>query len=223
MRDYKAYKKLLKNVYFVNGTAYAGKSTLVKKLADKYDMYHCKENYMFDDFLSKTSKESHPNMQYFNTMSSWEEFVSRSKEDYEKWMDGVSKETTPFELDALVDLASKHDKVIVDTNIPPEVLKEVSSYNRVLFMVATTDISVEYFFHRADPDKQFLLGVLNKMDRPLLAKKHFQDILVYVNRKERIDVFVHSGFLCLKRKKIKEDIDKKIALAERHFGLYEEK
>lgn len=31
-------KHYLKNVYFITGTAYAGKSTTVKMLADRYDM-----------------------------------------------------------------------------------------------------------------------------------------------------------------------------------------
>jgi len=33
------------NVYFFNGTAYAGKSTMVKALAQKYDGIVCEENY----------------------------------------------------------------------------------------------------------------------------------------------------------------------------------
>ena len=33
------------NVYFINGTAYAGKSTMVKLLAEKYDGIACEENY----------------------------------------------------------------------------------------------------------------------------------------------------------------------------------
>ena len=33
------------NVYFFNGTAYAGKSTMVKRLAEKYDGIACEENY----------------------------------------------------------------------------------------------------------------------------------------------------------------------------------
>lgn len=33
------------NVYFLNGTAYAGKSTMVKRLAEKYDGIVCEENY----------------------------------------------------------------------------------------------------------------------------------------------------------------------------------
>ena len=35
----------LKNVYFITGTAYAGKSTMVKMLAERYDMIFCGENY----------------------------------------------------------------------------------------------------------------------------------------------------------------------------------
>lgn len=33
------------NIYFINGTAYAGKSTMVKLLAGKYDGIVCEENY----------------------------------------------------------------------------------------------------------------------------------------------------------------------------------
>ena len=33
------------NVYFINGTAYAGKSTMTKLLAEKYDGILCEENY----------------------------------------------------------------------------------------------------------------------------------------------------------------------------------
>lgn len=32
-----------KNVYFINGTAYAGKSTMVKMLAEKYNGIACEE------------------------------------------------------------------------------------------------------------------------------------------------------------------------------------
>ena len=33
------------NVYFFTGTAYAGKSSMVKYLAEKYDGIACEENY----------------------------------------------------------------------------------------------------------------------------------------------------------------------------------
>ena len=38
-------KECLKNVYFINGTAYAGKSAMVRMLAEKHDMIQCGENY----------------------------------------------------------------------------------------------------------------------------------------------------------------------------------
>ena len=34
-----------KNVYFITGLAYAGKSTMAKLLAEKYNGIHCEENY----------------------------------------------------------------------------------------------------------------------------------------------------------------------------------
>lgn len=38
-------KHYLKNVYFITGTACAGKSTTVKMLAERYEMVFCGENY----------------------------------------------------------------------------------------------------------------------------------------------------------------------------------
>ena len=38
-------KAYLKNCFFINGTAYAGKSTMCKMLAEKYHLLLCGENY----------------------------------------------------------------------------------------------------------------------------------------------------------------------------------
>ena len=35
----------LRNVYFINGTAYAGKSTMAAMLAEKYGMVYCGEKH----------------------------------------------------------------------------------------------------------------------------------------------------------------------------------
>ena len=43
------------NVYFINGTAYAGKSTMVKLLAEKHGGIACEENY--HDSLSEVVNE----------------------------------------------------------------------------------------------------------------------------------------------------------------------
>ena len=41
-------KHYLKDVYFITGTAYAGKSTAVKLLAERYGMILCGENYLLE-------------------------------------------------------------------------------------------------------------------------------------------------------------------------------
>ena len=38
-------KYYLRNVYFINGTAYAGKSTAVHMLAERFGLVECGENY----------------------------------------------------------------------------------------------------------------------------------------------------------------------------------
>ena len=73
---------LLKNVYFLNGTAYAGKSTMVKLLAEKYDGICCGENY-HDQLMDAIDPVHQPNLSYFETMSGWQEFISRTPEEYE--------------------------------------------------------------------------------------------------------------------------------------------
>jgi nicotinamide riboside kinase len=51
------------NVYFINGTAYAGKSTMVKALAEKFDGIACEENYQ-DALLDDLDAREFPNLTY---------------------------------------------------------------------------------------------------------------------------------------------------------------
>lgn len=216
--NYKHLKAYLKNVYFVNGTAYAGKSTLCKRLAEKYNMILCGENYKFGDFLALTNAKTHPNMHYFNTMESWEAFIDRSKEDYQAWIDGVSLETAPFEILELIHL-SKDKRVIVDTNIPHELLKEVSDYDHVLYMVATQEIAMNEFFNRDDKDKQFLLSIIEQSTNKEARLAHYKETIAYINRQENIDYFKQTGFKVIERKTLNESIEDKVFIAEKHFKL----
>lgn len=216
--DDKILKHYLKNVYFINGTAYAGKSTICKMLADKYDMIHCEENYKFGDFLKLTTKETHPNMNYFNTMKNWEEFVTRTKEEYADWLDNTAKEQIEFEIVELLSI-SKDKKVIVDTNIPHEVLERISDRSRVCYMVTTPEISTNEWFNRMDREKQFLLDVIKNTDKPEENLKKYRETLAYINRQEVVDRFVKSGFFYLFRETVEDDILEKLKQVEEHFGL----
>ena len=148
-------KHYLRNCYFINGTAYAGKSTMCALLAERYGMLHCAENYGLNKFIEIADPVLQPNLCYTRIMPSWQAFVLRTPEEYEAWIDGSSEELIGFEIAELIRLSADR-KVIVDTNIPCEVLHRISSPNRVAILLSKQATSVERFFDR--PDEEALDG-----------------------------------------------------------------
>jgi len=109
--------------------------------------------------------------------------------------------------------------VIVDTNIPHDILVKISDYDHVAYMVATPEIAMKSFFHRDDMEKRLLFQVLENMPNPEQAKKHYEETIHYLNRQEKIDAFVNSGYFVIQRKTLEESIDDKIVQLEKHFKL----
>lgn len=206
------------NVYFINGTAYAGKSTMVKLLAEKYDGIACEENYQ-DRLLENLDTKEFPNLTYTRDLQDWGEFVRRTPDEYEAWVNGVTKECTVLEIEILKDLVSRtKKKIFVDTNISVEILHEISDENHVLIMLADPNISVQRFFERPDKEKQFLYQLLLKEDNPEDAMINFRECLKRVNSQERYMMFQKSGFNVITRDE-NRSIDETFALAESMFGL----
>lgn len=83
------------NVYFINGTAYAGKSTIVKALANKYDGIACEENY-HDTLISDLNSTEFPSLTYTRDLVNWSEFIRRTPDEYEAWVNGCTRECTIF-------------------------------------------------------------------------------------------------------------------------------
>ena len=217
--DNNIIKYYLQNVYFITGTAYAGKSTAVKMLAEKYDMICCGENYHMALSEVVATLDTHPDLCYNKMLSDWREFVTRTPEEYERWIYAVGREAAEFEVAELIAI-SQNKKVIVDTNIPLDILHEISDYNHVAVMLSPQSMSVERFFDRSDPDKQFLLNVIEECDNPEEAMQNFRECLARVNSKEHYDEYANSGFFTIVReatdKDTREEVCEKIA---EHFGL----
>ena len=206
------------NVYFINGTAYAGKSTMVKLLAEKYDGIACEENYQ-DRLLENLDTKEFPNLTYTRDLQDLCEFFRRTPDEYEAWVNGVTKECTVLEIEILKDLVSRtKKKIFVDTNISVEILHEISDENHVLIMLADPNISVQRFFERPDKEKQFLYQLLLKEDNPEDAMINFRECLKRVNSQERYMMFQKSGFNVITRDE-NRSIDETFALAESMFGL----
>ncbi len=212
-------KHYLKNVYFITGTAYAGKSTTVKMLADRYGMVCCGENYHMAVSESVATRDSHPDLCYNKSLTDWREFVTRTPEEYERWIYAVGREAAEFEVANLIAI-SQEKKVIVDTNIPLDILKEISDYTHVAVMLSPQSMSVERFFDREDPDKQFLLNVIDSCDDPDAVMENYRMGLARINRREHYDEYANSGFFTVVREDNGIDTREEACdMIAKHFGL----
>ena len=214
-------KHYLKNVYFITGTAYAGKSTTVKMLSERYDMVFCGENYHIAVSDIVATPDLQPDLCYRRTLTDWKDFVTRSPEEYERWIYAVGREAAEFEVPELIAI-SQDQKVIVDTNIPIDLLKEISDYNHVAVMLSPQSMSVERFFDRSDPDKQFLLNVIDSCDDPVSVMENYRQGLAMINSKEHYDEYANSGFFTVVREDNGIDTrDEVCNILAKHFGFTE--
>ena len=212
-------KHYLKNVYFITGTSYAGKSTAVHLLAEQYGLIECGENYHMAVSEAVATPQTHPDLCYNKSLTDWRDFVTRTPEEYERWMYAVGREAAEFEVAALIALAQK-GKVIVDTNIPVDLLHEISDYSHVAVMLSPQSMSVERFFDRSDPDKQFLLHVIDSCEDPKAVMENYRAGLARINNREHYEEYANSGFFTLVRSD--PDTDTRQAVCDtlaKHFGL----
>lgn len=209
----------LRNVYFINGHSCAGKSTMVKMLSERYGMIFCGENYHDVFPREKLSRWKQPGLCYFDTMSGWEEWLSMTPEEHWNWTEQVSRECVEIEILELIKLSAGGKKVIADTNIPPEVLREISDYRRVAIMLCDPpDICAARFFNRDDPEKKFIMEQIRQCKDPEVALKNFNSWALY-HSPEEID-WQHTGFFTYTRTDFEHDTREEVlhTLAA-HFGL----
>lgn len=206
-----------KDVYFFNGTAYAGKSTMVKLLAEKHGGIACEENY-HGQLQEGLNKEEFPGLTYTRDLEDWHDFVRRTPDEYEAWIDRTAKECEKLELLILKDLVGLGKPIFVDTNISIETLHEISDRDHVMIMLADPMISVTRFFERPDREKQFLYRLLLEEKDPEAAMENFRQCLARINSPERYDRFLHSGFRVIKRDDSRT-VEETLALVEKELGL----
>jgi len=215
-------KHYLRNVYFINGHSYVGKSTMVKMLADRYDMVFCGENYqsgMPDSFpKSELSRWKQPALCYFDTMSGWEEWLGMTPEEHADWVYSCTKDCIEVEIAELIKRAAGVKKVIVDTNIPPDMLHAISDYNRVAIMLGDPKESAKRFFERDDADKKFMMQEIKKCKDPEATLANFNAWLMYKSPHE--PNWESTGFFTYTRTDYENDTREEVlAMLARHFGL----
>lgn len=209
------------NAYFITGTAYAGKSTMVKLLAEKHNGIACRENYHEELMDERLDPEEFPCLCYTRDLQDWHHFIRRTPDEYEAWVDGAAAECEKLELQILDRLTEQGKPVFVDTNISLETLAQMTDRQHVLIMLADPEISVRRFFERPDKEKQFLYQLMLEEAEPEKALANFRECLKRINSQERYDRFLHSGFPVILRDE-NRSVEQTLEMAEEVFGLREE-
>lgn len=216
-------KYYLRNVRFITGTAYAGKSTMAAMLAKKYNLIYCGENYHASIPAEVLTAEQQPNLCYFKTKKDWQEFVNRTPEDYCNWIEGTAREAAEIEIAELI-RRSQGGKIIVDTNIPLKDLAQIADYNQIAVMLSPQSMSVDNFFERDDPEKLFIKEQIMQAKNPEKTMENFKACLAKINSKKKYDQLAQSGFFTLVRKDTVSDTRQEVmqTLAN-HFQLTDNK
>ena len=211
----------LSSVYFVIGTAYAGKSTLVKNLAKKHHGIALEENY-HNAKLPELDSREFPNLTYTRDLEDWHEFIRRTPDEYVTWIRNVQKECETVELQMIEELLQKPEvhgkKIFVDTNICIETLHRISDIGHVLVMLSEPEISVRRFFERPDKEKQFLYQLMMEEPDPQASLDNYRKILTQINSQEAYDRFLNYGFSVILRDESRT-IEETFALVEEKLGL----
>lgn len=211
----------LKNVYFVIGTSYAGKSTIVKNLSKKYNGIALEENY-HDIKLDELDSKEFPNLTYTRDLDDWHLFIRRTPDEYVSWLNNVQKECEIVELEILEEMLSKEEyqnkKIFVDTNISIETLHKISDTNHVLVMLSDSEVGITRFFDRPDKEKQFLYKLMLEEENPEAALANYREILTRVCSKESYLRFENSGFKVIYRDD-KRSEEETMLLAEKLLNI----
>ena len=205
------------NAYFIIGTSYAGKSTMVKELAKALDGIACTENY-HDDLLDTLDPEEFPGLTYTRDLVDWHDFIRRSPQEYKDWIDLTKKECEILELRMLPARCDQGKPVFVDTNISVETLQKIAPHDHTLVMLSDPLISVRRFFDRPDPEKQFLYRLIMEEPDPQKAMENYRQGLELICSQESYDELLNSGFNVIHRDE-NRSIEDTLSLVMQSLGL----
>ena len=208
----------MNDIYYIIGCSYAGKSTMVRSLAEKFDAIECGENYQ-DFMLEGLDKDEFPNLCYTRDLQDWKQFIRRTPEEYAAWIEGAKKECEILELRILEDLKKQGRRIFVDTNISVETLKKISDKDHVLIMLTDRETSINRFFERPDKEKQFIYRLLMEEPDPEAALARYRRTLELIHSKESYDRLLDSGFNILYRDESRTIEQTRDLIAEKYVKL----
>ncbi|MDR2686930.1 MAG: hypothetical protein LBB75_04200 [Oscillospiraceae bacterium] len=210
----------LQNVYFLTGTALAGKTTMSKVLAEKHGLILFNENWHedhFQVFRSICTEEYQPISTKKKETTDWEAFFGRSVEEFLAANAGrhENDEYLGFELIELIKLSQK-GKVIADISAPIALLTKISDYNRVACMLTSPALVTCENYGKRDDHREFLECILSLKEPE--KKIAVQDELFRIGvEKTYEEVRRHRLFSIVRTSE--STVENTLRLLEEHFML----
>lgn len=210
-------KEQFKNVYFITGTATGGKTTISKRLAEKYGFYRYDVDERFDEHKKLSNPIDQPNMN--KTFNGADEFFMRDKDEYMNWLKENSKEQLEFILEDLVKISKNH-KVVCDLHLLVEEADVIAERNQVVFLIRENNDNIIDDYCNRQSHAGFN-AFINSASNPLAAKRNCNDVLSAIN-KERCEAIKNSGYFYIERNE-NSTVENTLRMVEKHFGLSLEK
>ena len=208
-------KEQLKNVYFLSGGAYGGKTTMAKLIEKKYGFVRFRRGDHSDEYAAMADPKFQPTLSANRSRHmDWHGYFSQPPRQYAKYLDDGLNEETGFAIVDLIKL-SQGQKVIADVAISPTILNQITEPSRVVLLFAPEEMTRKHYFDREDKQdiyqliKSFPDG--NELLQNVIEAMHYD---AAAKRKSYYD----SGFYCIERRE-DDTIEKTLKKIEKHFGL----
>ncbi|MCL2404922.1 MAG: hypothetical protein FWC92_05165 [Defluviitaleaceae bacterium] len=214
-------KHSLQNVYFLTGTALAGKTTMSKVIAQKYGFVHFNDNWHEDNFkvFRAICDEQHqPHSTKKKQTTDWEAFFGRSVDEFlaANTGRGENDEYIEFAIIELIKL-SQNQKIIADVGIPIPLLTQISDHNRIACMLASPEFLTCENYGKREDHKEFLECILSLKEPE--KKIAVQDELFRIGAEKTLEEARKYNLYHIIRTS-ESTIEKTLLLLEEHFGLY---
>lgn len=206
-------KEQLKNVYFLSGGAYGGKTTMAKLIEAKYGFVRYRQGDHSGEYATMAKQAFQPALS-IDKSKDWHGFFSTPPKEYSKWLrDGLAEESE-FAIIDLIKL-SQNQKVIADVGIPPHLLRNISDNSRVILLFAPEEMTRKHYFDRED--KQDIYQLIMSFPDGEQLMRNVTEALHY-DSAEAIKSYYDSGFYCIERR-YDDTVEKTLKKIEKHFKL----
>lgn len=202
----------LKHVYWIGGTACAGKTTIAKALTEEFGFYHYNADEMYKHYREMARPEAQPNMCiHFDSAKA---YFERPKEDYIAYLEAINRESFGMLLVDLLKLPTDRP-IIVEGHYLPELMLRVAAPERIALFTTSEELIRSDYFNRED--KQNMLKAIRKATDSEDTMNHVLDVVVE-SAKQQIENGKPFNYVTFERTD-ESTVEGTLAEVCAHFGL----